>query len=112
MRHQAGQFGFAARHGRRFDFRVAIGKRSRLSRDYYFFSDEKLQRAKELGATDLINYKTTEDWDKKVLELTEKRGVDTVVEVGGAGTMQKSVNAAKIGGHVAVIGVLAGQRRL
>ena len=72
-------------------------------------SDEKLERAKELGATDLINYKTTEDWDKKVLELTEKRGVDTVVEVGGAGTMQKSVNAVKVGGHVAVIGVLSGK---
>lgn len=72
-------------------------------------SDEKLERAKELGATDFINYKTTEDWDKKVLELTEKRGVDTVVEVGGAGTMQKSVNAAKVGGHVAVIGVLSGK---
>ncbi len=72
-------------------------------------SDEKLERAKKLGATDLINYTQTEDWDKKVLELTEKRGVDTVVEVGGAGTMQKSVNAAKVGGHVAVIGVLAGK---
>ncbi len=72
-------------------------------------SDEKLERAKELGATDVINYKTTEDWDKKVLELTEKRGVDTVVEVGGSGTMQRSVNAVKVGGHVAVIGVLAGK---
>ncbi len=72
-------------------------------------SDEKLERAKQMGADDLINYKTTEDWDKKVLELTEKRGVDTIVEVGGAGTMQRSVNAAKVGGHVAVIGVLAGK---
>ena len=72
-------------------------------------SDEKLERAKQLGADDLINYKTTEDWDKKVLELTEKRGVDTIVEVGGAGTMQRSVNAAKVGGHVAVIGVLSGK---
>ena len=72
-------------------------------------SDEKLEKAKELGATDTINYKTTEDWDKKVLELTEKRGVDTVVEVGGSGTMQKSVNAVKTGGHVAVIGVLSGK---
>ncbi len=72
-------------------------------------SDEKLERAKELGATDFINYQTTEDWDKKVLELTDKRGVDTVVEVGGAGTMQKSVNAVKVGGHVAVIGVLSGK---
>lgn len=72
-------------------------------------SDEKLERAKKLGATDLINYKRSEDWDKKVLELTGKRGVDTVVEVGGAGTMQRSVNAAKVGGHVAVIGVLSGK---
>ncbi len=71
-------------------------------------SDEKLKRAKELGASDLINYKEREDWDKAVLELTEKHGVDTVVEVGGAGTMQKSLNAVKVGGNVAVIGVLAG----
>jgi NADPH:quinone reductase-like Zn-dependent oxidoreductase len=70
-------------------------------------SDEKLQRAKELGATDLINYKEREDWDRAVLDLTEKRGVDHVVEVGGAGTMQKSVNAVKMGGDVSVIGVLA-----
>ncbi len=50
-------------------------------------SDEKLQKAKELGA-DLINYKEREDWDRAVLEITEKRGVDHVVEVGGAGTMK------------------------
>ncbi len=72
-------------------------------------SDEKLNRAKELGATDLINYKEREDWDKAVLDLTEKRGVDHVIEVGGAATLQKSVNAVKVGGHVAVIGVLAGK---
>jgi NADPH:quinone reductase-like Zn-dependent oxidoreductase len=71
-------------------------------------SDEKLEKAKELGATDLINYKKREDWDKSVLELTEKRGVDHVVEVGGAGTMAKSLNAVKVGGHIAVIGVLSG----
>lgn len=70
-------------------------------------SDEKLERAKELGADELINYREREDWDKAVLELTEKRGVDSVVEVGGAGTMQKSVNAVKMGGHIAVIGVLS-----
>lgn len=69
-------------------------------------SDEKLQRAKELGADEFINYKTREDWDKAVLDLTEKRGVDHIVEVGGSGTMQKSVNAVKMGGHIAVIGVL------
>lgn len=72
-------------------------------------SDEKLQKAKELKATDFINYKTTEDWDKEVLNLTEKRGVDHIVEVGGAGTLQKSLNAVRMGGHIAVIGVLSGQ---
>lgn len=71
-------------------------------------SDEKLRRAADLGATDLINYKETPDWDKKVSELTEKRGVDHVVEVGGAGTLQKSLNAARMGGHIAVIGALSG----
>ncbi|MDQ3132741.1 MAG: NAD(P)-dependent alcohol dehydrogenase [Acidobacteriota bacterium] len=70
-------------------------------------SDEKLERARELGGDDLINYKETPDWDKKVLELTEKRGVDHVVEVGGVATLQKSVNAVKMGGHVAVIGAVA-----
>ncbi len=72
-------------------------------------SDEKLEKAKKLGATDLINYKTTKDWDKSVLDLTEKRGVDQIVEVGGAGTLAKSLNAVKMGGHIAVIGVLSGQ---
>jgi len=72
-------------------------------------SDEKLKRAKDLGAEDIINYAEREDWDKAVLDLTEKRGVDTVVEVGGAGTMQKSLNAVAVGGHIAVIGVLAGK---
>lgn len=85
-------------------FAAAFGARTIITSS----SDEKLKRAKELGASDLINYKERTDWDKAVLELTEKRGVDSVVEVGGAATMQKSLNAVKIGGHVAVIGVLAG----
>lgn len=71
-------------------------------------NDEKLQRAKELGATDLINYKETPDWDAAVLDVTGKRGVDHVVEVGGAGTIQKSMKAVKMGGHIAVIGALSG----
>lgn len=72
-------------------------------------SDEKLERAKQLGADFTINYKEREDWDKAVMEITEKRGVDHVVEVGGAGTLQRSLNAAKLGGHIAVIGVLSGK---
>jgi NADPH:quinone reductase-like Zn-dependent oxidoreductase len=71
-------------------------------------SNEKLQRAKDLGASDLINYKETPDWDKAVLDLTEKRGVEHVVEVGGAGTFHKSLKSVKMGGHIHVIGALSG----
>lgn len=72
-------------------------------------SDEKLERAKQLGADFTINYKNETDWDKKVLEITKRRGVDHIVEVGGAGTLQKSINCVKMGGHIAVIGVVAGK---
>jgi NADPH:quinone reductase-like Zn-dependent oxidoreductase len=70
-------------------------------------SDEKLARAVKLGASDGINYKTTPDWDKKVRELTGGKGVDHIVEVGGAGTLPKSLRAVRIGGHIALIGVLS-----
>lgn len=70
--------------------------------------DQKLSRAKDLGANEIINYKEVPDWDKEVLRLTNRGGVDHVVEVGGAGTLSKSLNSVRIGGHVAVIGVLAG----
>jgi NADPH:quinone reductase-like Zn-dependent oxidoreductase len=71
-------------------------------------SDAKLARAQELGASDGINYKTTQDWDKKVLELTGGRGVDFVVEVGGAGTLPLSMKAVRAGGQISLIGVLTG----
>jgi NADPH:quinone reductase-like Zn-dependent oxidoreductase len=71
-------------------------------------SDKKLEKAKDLGADEAINYTKFPDWDREVLRLTNKVGVDHVVEVGGAGTLSKSLNAVRIGGHVAVIGVLAG----
>jgi NADPH:quinone reductase-like Zn-dependent oxidoreductase len=71
-------------------------------------SDKKLEKAKDLGADQTINYKTTPEWDKEVLTLTNRIGVDHVVEVGGAGTLSKSLNSVRVGGHVAVIGVLAG----
>lgn len=70
-------------------------------------SDEKIARVRELGADHTINYKKTPDWDKEVSKLTGGFGVDHVVEVGGAGTLSKSINATRIGGHIAVIGVLA-----
>ncbi len=71
-------------------------------------SDEKLTRVRQLGADDTINYKTREDWDTAALELTGKRGVDHVVEVGGSGTLARSLNAVRLGGHIAMIGALSG----
>ncbi len=71
-------------------------------------SDEKLARAKQLGAAEVINYKTTPDWDRRVLELTGGEGVDHVVEVGGAGTLEKSFQAVRIGGTVSLVGILTG----
>ena len=71
-------------------------------------SDAKLERARELGAAHCINYKTTPDWEKRVLELTDGVGVDQVVEVGGVGTLEKSLQAVRVGGYVSLIGVLTG----
>lgn len=70
-------------------------------------SDEKLERAAALGADATVNYRTTPDWDREVLALTGGLGVDHVVEVGGTGTLTKSLNAVRVGGHVCLIGVLA-----
>jgi NADPH:quinone reductase-like Zn-dependent oxidoreductase len=70
-------------------------------------SDEKLERAQALGADIMINYRSAPDWDREVLSLTNRAGVDHVVEVGGAGTLAKSLNSVRVGGHVALIGVLA-----
>ncbi len=71
-------------------------------------SDQKLARAIELGASDGINYKTTPAWDKRVRELTGGKGVDMIVEVGGAGTLPASLKAIRLGGYIALIGVLSG----
>jgi NADPH:quinone reductase-like Zn-dependent oxidoreductase len=71
-------------------------------------SDAKLDRLQAMGADELINYKDTPDWAGRALELTDGRGVDVVVEVGGAGTLPQSINAVCIGGHISFIGVLTG----
>jgi len=70
--------------------------------------DEKVARLREMGASVVINYKTTPEWDRQVLALTQGRGVDHVVEVGGAGTLPRSFRAVRRGGHIALIGVLSG----
>lgn len=71
-------------------------------------SDEKLARARALGADGTVNYRAHPDWEKRVLELSGGRGVDHVVEVGGAGTLEKSLIATRHGGSVWLIGVLTG----
>ena len=71
-------------------------------------SEEKLSKLKDLGADELINYKENPEWGKEVLKLTNNEGVDHVIEVGGGGTFGESVRAAKLGGHIALIGVLSG----
>jgi NADPH:quinone reductase-like Zn-dependent oxidoreductase len=71
-------------------------------------SDEKLARARELGAAEGINYKTHPDWQKEVLRLTGGRGVDCVIEVGGVGTLARSYEAIGMGGKIQLIGFLGG----
>jgi NADPH:quinone reductase-like Zn-dependent oxidoreductase len=71
-------------------------------------SDGKLTQARAHGATDVVNYKTHPEWQEQVLELTGGRGVDHVVEVGGAGTLPRSVASTRVGGQVHLIGVLTG----
>lgn len=71
-------------------------------------SAEKLARLKALGADHLINYKETPDWGQAAAALSGGRGVDVVVEVGGAGTLTQSLQAIRIDGHISLIGVLTG----
>lgn len=71
-------------------------------------SDAKLERAAELGLSAGLNYRNTPDWDGWVLQETDGEGVDLVVEVGGAGTLAKSLKALRTGGTIAQIGVLSG----
>lgn len=71
-------------------------------------SDEKIAQAKSLGAVDGINYRTTPEWAEKVRELTGGAGVQHVIELGGVGTLQKSIASLGLGGHLALIGALDG----
>ncbi len=71
--------------------------------------DEKLHRARELGADYGINYRTHPEWDREVWTQTEKRGVEHILEVGGPGTFPRSLNSIAAGGNLALIGVLTGK---
>ncbi|TCT37143.1 zinc-dependent alcohol dehydrogenase family protein [Martelella mediterranea] len=71
-------------------------------------SDEKLERLKPLGADHVINYRKTPEWGAEMQRLTDGRGVDHIVEVGGPATMAQSIIAGRTGAHIALIGVLTG----
>ncbi len=71
-------------------------------------SDDKLERAKAMGADHFINYQNTPDWDREVLSLTGGRGADIVIEVGGAQTLERSLKAVRFGGIVTLIGLVSG----
>jgi NADPH:quinone reductase-like Zn-dependent oxidoreductase len=71
---------------------------------------ERMQRLQMLGASDVINYRDVPDWGRVARTLTDGRGVDHVVEVGGAGTLAQSIRAVRVGGTVSLIGVLAGAK--
>jgi len=70
-------------------------------------SDDKLERARALGADLLINYRTHPNWAEKFLELNGGKGADKVVEVGGVGTLGQSMQAVGFAGEIALIGVLS-----
>lgn len=70
--------------------------------------DAKLERARRLGADHGINYRSTPDWEQAVLRLTGGQGVDVVVEVGGPGTLERSLASLRTGGRIAYVGVLTG----
>jgi NADPH:quinone reductase-like Zn-dependent oxidoreductase len=70
--------------------------------------DEKLEKARQMGADELINYTQNPDWEKIVLEKTAGVGADLVLELGGAGTLTRSMTAVKINGRISLVGILTG----
>jgi NADPH:quinone reductase-like Zn-dependent oxidoreductase len=72
--------------------------------------DDKLARARQLGADETINYRTFPEWDRVAKDLTGGEGCDHVIELGGADTLERSIRAARTGGQVSLIGVLGGAK--
>ena len=85
-------------------FAKAMGVRAIITSS----SDEKLARARELGAWATINYREKPEWQDEVLALTDGRGADLTVEVGGAGTLPRTIQATRVAGTIGLIGVLTG----
>jgi len=73
-------------------------------------SDAKLERAAKLGAKEMINYRTCPRWDQAVLQKTDGRGADVIIEVGGAQTLRKSFDCVRFGGLISCIGYLSGKQ--
>jgi NADPH:quinone reductase-like Zn-dependent oxidoreductase len=71
-------------------------------------SNEKLARAKSLGADHGINYRETAEWDKAILEYTQGKGADHIVDLGGGATLNRSISALKVGGQISIVGILSG----
>ncbi|MCW6511646.1 zinc-dependent alcohol dehydrogenase family protein [Lichenifustis flavocetrariae] len=71
-------------------------------------SQAKAERLRALGVSDVVNYKHTPNWEQEVLRLTNGQGVDQVIEVGGTGTLPKSLRSVRSGGLVNLIGLLTG----
>jgi len=71
-------------------------------------SDERLERALALGADHAINYRENPEWGMAARTLTDGRGVDAVIEIGGEGTLEESIASIRRGGHINIIGYLAG----
>ena len=74
-------------------------------------TEDKLKAAKTMGAADLINYKASPEWADEVLRLTDGKGVDLVIDVGGAATIEHSLKAARLGGTIVVIGILSASKK-
>jgi NADPH:quinone reductase-like Zn-dependent oxidoreductase len=73
-------------------------------------SEEKLERLKELGVCLTINYRTTSDWAKPIMDFTEGVGVDHIIEVGGSTTLSNSLSCIKYGGTISMIGQVTGDK--
>src|SRR3984893_12748432 len=96
--------GLDAGFGGRFGLCIAICPGPGRPSDRDNLDRGKAERLKALGAFDVINYAETPDWDEKARELTDGRGVDCVLEIGGPGTIAKSLKALAVAGHVSLIG--------
>lgn len=89
-------------------FALQLAKRAGATVIATSSSDEKLSKLQALGADAVINYRNDPEWGATVQRLTDGRGVDHVVEVGGPSTLAQSIAASRIGGHISLIGILSG----